>query len=158
MGEDPHGLSQTFPDTATAEDLRRFQLHLVESGVGSPSLNSAVTALQFFFEVTVGHGEVMAKVSHVHEPRKLPVILSPEEIMRLLESAPGLKYKAALAVAYGAGLRASEVVALKVDDIDSKRMAVCSQRFTASNPTARVSSQPCRTGRVGKRRRRPARR
>jgi integrase/recombinase XerD len=112
------------PHRATAEDLRRFQLHLVETGVGSPSLNMAVTALRFFFTVTLGRAEVMAQMSHVYEPRKLPVVLSPEEVSRLLSSAPGLKYQAALSVAYGAGLRASEVVALKVDDIDSTRMAL----------------------------------
>ncbi len=72
----------------------------------------------------LGRGELMAKMSHVRVPRKLPVVLSPEEVMRLLEAAPGLKYKAALAVAYGAGLRTSEVVALKVDDIDSERMVI----------------------------------
>jgi integrase/recombinase XerD len=112
------------PGTATAEDLRRYQLHLTESGVSRISLNAAVTALRFFCEVTLGRAELMAKMSHVQVPRKLPVILSPEEVTRLLKAAPGLKYKAALAVAYGAGLRASEVVALKVDDIESRRMVI----------------------------------
>ena len=112
------------PATATSEDLRRFQLDLVERGVERGSLNAAVTALQFFFDVTLGRGELMAKMSHVHQPRKLPTVLSREEVERFLEAAPGLKYKAALSVAYGAGLRAAEVVALKVDDIDSKRMVI----------------------------------
>ena len=112
------------PDTATAEDLRRYQLHLADHGVGRPSLNAALTALRFFCEVTLGRGELMAKTSHVHEPRTLPVILSVEEVTRLLDAAPGLKYQAALSVAYGAGLRASEVVSLKVGDIDSERMAI----------------------------------
>ena len=112
------------PDTATAEDLRRYQLHLVESGVASPSLNATVTALRFFFDVTLGDPERMAKMSQVREPRKLPVILSAEEVTRLIEAAPGLKYQAALSVAYGAGLRASEVVSLKVTDIDSERMVI----------------------------------
>jgi integrase/recombinase XerD len=112
------------PGTATAEDLRRYQLHLTESGVSRISLNAAVTALRFFCEVTLGRVELMVKMSHVQVPRKLPVILSPEEVTRLLKAAPGLKYKAALAVAYGAGLRASEVVALKVDDIESRRMVI----------------------------------
>ena len=65
-----------------------------------------------------------AHCTFIHEPRKLPVVLSPEEVARLLDAAPGLKYKAALSVAYGAGLRASEVVSLKVSDIDSKRMII----------------------------------
>jgi integrase/recombinase XerD len=112
------------PDTATAEDLRRYQLHLSQSGVSRISLNAAVTALRFFCEVTLGRAELMAKMSHVRVPRKLPVVLSPEEVERLLDAAPGLKYKAALAVAYGAGLRVSEVVALKVEDIDSRRMVI----------------------------------
>ena len=112
------------PDTATAEDLRCYQLHLSESGVSRISLNAAITALRFLFEVTLGRGELMAKMSHVRVPRKLPVVLSPEEVERLLDAAPGLKYKAALSVAYGAGLRVSEVVALKVEDIDSRRMVI----------------------------------
>ena len=112
------------PATATAEDLRRYQLHLCESGVSRISLNAAITALRFLFEVTLGRGELMAKMSHVRVPRKLPVVLSPEEVERLLDAAPGLKYQAALSVAYGAGLRVSEVVALKVEDIDSERMLI----------------------------------
>jgi site-specific recombinase XerD len=112
------------PDSATAEDLRRYQLHLSDSGVSRISLNAAVTALRFFFEITLGRGELMAAMSHVRVARTLPVVLSPEEVERLLDAAPGLKYKAALSVAYGAGLRVSEVVALKVDDIDSQRMVI----------------------------------
>ena len=111
-----NGFLKRSPATATAEDLRRFQLDLVERGVGRGSVNAAVTALQFFFDVTLGRGELMAKMSHVHQPRKLPTVLGREEAERFLEAAPGLKYKAALSVAYGAGLRAAEVVALKVDD------------------------------------------
>ncbi len=119
-----NGFLKRSPATATAEDLRRFQLDLVERGVGRGSVNAAVTALQFFFDVTLGRGELMAKMSHVHQPRKLPTVLGREEAERFLEAAPGLKYKAALSVAYGAGLRAAEVVALKVDDIDSQRMVI----------------------------------
>jgi len=112
------------PDTATAEDLRRYQLQLAEQGVSRTSINAAVTALRFFFDVTLGHAQLVAKMSHVHQPRKLPQVLSGEEVTRLLEAAPGLKYRAALSVAYGAGLRAAEVVALKVSDIDSARMVI----------------------------------
>uniref|UniRef100_UPI0025EE22EC tyrosine-type recombinase/integrase n=1 Tax=Thiohalocapsa sp. TaxID=2497641 RepID=UPI0025EE22EC len=119
-----NGFLKRSPATATAEDLRRFQLDLVERGVGRGSINAAVTALKFFFEVTLGRGELLAKMSHVHQPRKLPTVLGHEEVERLLEAAPGLKYKAAFSVAYGAGLRAAEVVALKVDDIDSQRMVI----------------------------------
>ena len=110
------------PDTASNEDLRLFQLHLAENRVGAPTINSTVSALRFFFNVTLDRADAVRHLSFVHEPRKLPLVLSPEEVGRLLEAAPGVKYKAALSVAYGAGLRISEVVALKVSDIDSKRM------------------------------------
>jgi integrase/recombinase XerD len=112
------------PDTASAEDLRQYQLRLVAQGISSGNLNATLTGLKFFFETTLGHPEVMAKMSHVYEPRKLPVILSIEEVTRLLQSAGGPKYQAALGVAYGAGLRANEVVHLCVGDIDSERMVI----------------------------------
>ena len=110
------------PDTAEAEDLRGFQLHMVEQGTSSTTLNATITGLKFFFEVTVDRPEAMKGMRHVYQPRRLPEILSLEEVTRLLENAGGLKYQAALGVAYGAGLRASEVVHLKVTDIDSERM------------------------------------
>ena len=110
------------PDTATAEELRLFQLHLVELGTSSITLNATITGLTFFFEVTVNCPDALTGMSRVYEPRKLPIILSIEEVTRLLEAAGGLKYKAVLSIAYGAGLRASEVVHLKVSDIDSQRM------------------------------------
>ena len=88
------------PDTASAEDLRRYQLHLSSSGISVPTLNATVTALRFFFHVTLGRGAATEKMPFIREPRKLPVILSPDEVARLLDAAPGLKYKAALSVAY----------------------------------------------------------
>jgi site-specific recombinase XerD len=112
------------PDTASAEDLRQFQLYLVEQGIASGNLNATITGLKFFFETTLEHPELMTKMSHVHEPRTLPVIMSLEEMTRLLQSAGGPKYQAALGVAYGAGLRANEVVHLSVGDIDSERMVI----------------------------------
>jgi len=112
------------PDAASSEDVRRYQLHLTASGVGVPTVNQTVSTLRFFFKVTLGRPDLVERTAFVREPRKLPVVLSPEEVMRLLDAAPGLKYKAALSVAYGAGLRVSEVVALKVGDIDSKRMII----------------------------------
>jgi len=112
------------PDTASFEDVRRYQLHLAASGVGVPTLNHSVATLRFFFKVTLGRREIEDHTQFVHKPRKLPVVLSPEEVARLLGAAPGLKYKAALSVAYGAGLRVSEVAALKVSDIDSQRMLI----------------------------------
>jgi integrase/recombinase XerD len=112
------------PDTASSEDVRRYQLHLTASGVGVPTINQTISTLRFFFKVTLGRADLVERATFVREPRRLPVVLSPEEVARLLDAAPGLKHKAALSVAYGAGLRASEVVALKVSDIDSKRMII----------------------------------
>ena len=110
------------PDTASAEDLRRYQLHLVDRGVSPITLNATITALRFFFEETLAHPELMAKMRFVRVPQTLPVVLTREEVGRLIESARTLKHRTALSVAYGAGLRVSEVVALKVADIDSARM------------------------------------
>jgi integrase/recombinase XerD len=112
------------PDRASFEDLRRYQLHLVASGAGSPTINHAVTALRFLFLVTLRKPQVVARLPFIREPRKLPVVLSPEEVARLLDAAPSLKYMAAPSVAYGAGLRASEIISLKVEDIDSARMVI----------------------------------
>ena len=110
------------PDTAMPEDLRRFQLHQTQTGVRAPSINGSVAALRFFFTVTLDRPEMARQLTFVREPRKIPAVLSPEEVTRLLEAAPGPKYKAALSAAYAAGLRVSEVVALKVSDIDSERL------------------------------------
>jgi integrase/recombinase XerD len=110
------------PDTATAEEVRRFQLHQTETGVGAPSINSAVSALRFLFSVTLDRPDLARRLTVVRQPRKLPLVLSVAEVALLLEAAPGPKYKAALATAYGAGLRVAEVVALKVGDVDSSRM------------------------------------
>jgi site-specific recombinase XerD len=112
------------PDTATVEDLRRYQLHLVDHGTSPVSLNHAITGLKFFFQVTLDRPELMLRMQPVRVPRILPVVLSPDEVRRLIEAAGNLKHQTALSVAYGAGLRASEVVALKVTDIDSQRMTM----------------------------------
>ena len=112
------------PHSASAEDLRQFQLHMAANGVSNKTINATITGLRFFFEVTLEDHQILRKMSTVHEPRSLPVILSPDEVKRLLEAAANLKYKAALATAYGAGLRASEVTHLKVSDIDSQQMLI----------------------------------
>jgi site-specific recombinase XerD len=109
------------PDTATAEDLRKYQLYLVDQDVSRITLNANLTALKFFFVTTLDRADVLTKISTVPIPRKLPVVLSRKEAARLLNAAGNPKYQAALSVAYGAGLRASEVVALKVSDIDGDR-------------------------------------
>ena len=112
------------PDTATSEDLRRYQLHLAKQQISPGSINAAIAALRFFFTVTLERPDLVRPLTIVNKPRKAPVVLSEEEVARLLEAAPGLKYKAALSVAYGAGLRVSEVANLKVSDIDSQRMTL----------------------------------
>ena len=112
------------PDTATKEDLRRFQLHMAKQQMSAGSINAAIAALRFFFTVTLERPDLVLPLTTVNKPRRAPVVLSQEEVARLLEAAPGLKYKAALSVAYGAGLRVSEVANLKVSDIDSQRMTL----------------------------------
>jgi integrase/recombinase XerD len=112
------------PDTATVEDLRGYQLHLVDHGTSPVSLNAAITGLKFFFEITLHEPDLMARMQPVRVPRTLPVVLSPDEVGRLIAATGNLKHQTALSVAYGAGLRASEVVALKVGDVDSQRMTL----------------------------------
>jgi integrase/recombinase XerD len=112
------------PDTATVEDLRSFQLHLVDAGASPITLNATLTGLKFFFDVTLGRIELMAKMQSVKVPRTLPVVLSPEEVSRLIAAARNIKHQVALSVAYGTGLRVSEVVGLKVTDVDSQRMTL----------------------------------
>ena len=116
------------PDTAKREDLRRYQLFLVDQGTSPISLNAAITGLKFFFDVTLDHPELMSKMRPVRVPHTLPVVLSREEVSRLIIAAGNLKHQTALALAYATGLRASEVVALKVSDIDSQRMTLRVER------------------------------
>ncbi len=110
------------PDLASPEDLRLFQMHLVEQNASNITINATITGLRFFFEKTLDRAEALKRMSPVRVPQKLPTVLSAEEIARLLNAAPNLKAKAALSVAYAAGLRVSEVVHLKISDIDSERM------------------------------------
>lgn len=112
------------PDTATVEDLRNFQLRLVDEGTSPTTLNATITGLKFFCEITLDRADLTAKMQPVHVPRTLPVVLSREEVARLIAAAPNLKHQTALSLAYGTGLRASEVVSLKVADIDSQRMTL----------------------------------
>ena len=112
------------PDTATVDDLRNYQLHLVDAGTSPTSLNAAIIGLKFFFDVTLDRGELMARMRPVRIPQRLPVVLSKEEVGRLIAACGNLKHQTALSLAYGTGLRASEVSALKVGDIDSERMTL----------------------------------
>ena len=109
------------PDTAGTEDLRGFQLHMVEQGDSAITVNATLSGLTFFFDKTLDPPERLKKIQRLYEPRKIPEILSVQEVTRLLNAAGSLKYTAALSVAYGAGLRASEIVHLKISDIDKER-------------------------------------
>jgi site-specific recombinase XerD len=112
------------PDRLGLEDVRAFQVHLVSQGISWPALNQTVCALRFFYGVTLDRGEIPERIAYARTPRKLPVILSADEVVRFLEAVPSLKARAALTTAYAAGLRASEAVSLKVADIDSARMLI----------------------------------
>jgi site-specific recombinase XerD len=112
------------PDQLDLEDVRAYQVQLVAHGISWPALNQIVCALRFFYGVTLGQTELPERIPYAREPRKLPVVLSADEVVRFLEAVPGLKSRTALTTAYAAGLRASEAVRLKVGDIDSGRMMI----------------------------------
>ena len=114
------------PDTATPDDLRAYQLHMTDTGVSPTTYNARIMALRFLFAKTCGRAEMKNYMQFRTQPRKLPTVLSIEDVSELLAAAPGpgLKYRAALSISYGAGLRASEVCNLKISDIDSDRMLI----------------------------------
>ena len=112
------------PDRLDLEDVRTFQVHLVAGGMSWSAFNQTVCALRFFFGVTLGRAGLPERIPHAREPRKLPVVLSADEVVRFLDAVSWLKHRAALTTAYAAGLRVSEVVNLKVTDIDSSRMVI----------------------------------
>jgi integrase/recombinase XerD len=120
------------PETATLEDLRRFRLHLIGSSLSVSSVNAAMQALRFFFSVTLDKPGLLKALFRVQGPQKLPTVLTQVEIARLLDAAPSAKHKAALSVAYGAGLRASEVVSLR--SRTSIAPACCSVSNRATGP------------------------
>ncbi len=112
------------PDTATPDEVRRFQLHLVEGGASICNRNRIMTGVRFLFRVTLRRHDLAAEIWHIQEPQKLPPVLSPEEVKRVLTMATSLKARAMLTLAYGCGLRASEVVRLRACDIDSEQMII----------------------------------
>ena len=112
------------PDRLDIEDVRAFQVFLVSQKISWPALNQTVCALRFFYGVTLNRPEIPERIAYAREPRKLPVILSADEVVRFLEAVPSLKTRTALTTAYAAGLRASDAVSLKVADIDSSRMLI----------------------------------
>ena len=114
------------PDTATPEELRAYQLHMTNAGMTATTFNVRIVSLRFFFGMTCGRDEMKRHMQFRRAPRKLPAVLSVEEVGDILAAAPGpgLKYRAALGISYGAGLRAAEVCHLRVQDIDSDRMMI----------------------------------
>jgi integrase/recombinase XerD len=111
------------PDQATREDLRNFQIYLTNNGTSNASINTIVSGLRFFFRVTLDSYKTVERINHVPIPRKLPIVLTAKEVSRMIDVATP-KYQAAFAVAYGAGLRVSEIVSLTIGDIDSKQMRI----------------------------------
>ena len=112
------------PDKLTLDDVRAYQVHLASKGVAWGSLNQVVCALRFFYGVTLDQAIIPERIPYAREPRKLPTVLSAEEVVRFLEAVSSLKSRVALTTAYAAGLRVSEVAALKVADIESDRMVM----------------------------------
>ena len=112
------------PDTATPDEVRGFQLHLIESGTSICNRNRIMTGVRFLFRVTLRRHDLAAEVWHIKEPERLPPVLSPEEVKRVLTMATSLKARAMLTLAYGCGLRAGEVVRLRAGDIDSEQMII----------------------------------
>ena len=112
------------PDTATADEVRLFQLHLVESGASICNRNRIVTGVRFLFRVTLRRYDLASEIWHMKEPQKLPPVLSPEEVKRILSMATSLKAQVMLTISYGCGLRAGEVVRLRAGDIDSTQMII----------------------------------
>jgi len=112
------------PDTATPDEVRGFQLYLIESGSSICNRNRIMTGVRFLFRVTLRRHDLAAEVWHLKEPQKLPPVLSPEEIKRVLAMATSLKARAMLTLSYGCGLRAGEVVRLRAGDIDSEQMII----------------------------------
>jgi site-specific recombinase XerD len=122
------------PETATPEDLRGYQLHMTDNGVTPSTFNTRIVALRFFFGMTGGREEMKRYMQFRTEPRKLPIVFSVEEVSDILMAAPGpgLKYRAALSISYGAGLRAAEVCNLKIGDIDSAPSRACKHALPGS--------------------------
>ena len=112
------------PDTATADDMRGFQLHLIEAGLSIGNRNRIMSGVKFLFRVTLRRHDLAAEIYHLKEPQKLPLTMSPEEVDRLLTMADNLKVHVMLALGYGCDLRAGEIVRLKVGDIDSVQMII----------------------------------
>jgi site-specific recombinase XerD len=131
-------------DKASTEDVHRYQLWLASIGTTVPTVNVSATALRFFFRVTLKRHDLAQELVSTREPRRLPVVLSPEEVGRLLASARNIKHKALLSLAYATGLRASEVVSLKLTDIDRDRMVIRVEQGKQEGSVCHSLAQPSR--------------
>ena len=112
------------PDTATVEDIRRFQLHLAETAVSICTRNRIMTGLRFLLRVTLRRLDLAAEIYHIREPQKIPLVMSADETKRLLAVASSLKARILLSLGYGCGLRAGEVIRLKAKHIDSAQKII----------------------------------
>jgi integrase/recombinase XerD len=112
------------PDTATSEDIRLFQLHLAETGMSICNRNRIMTGVRFLFRVTLRRLDLATEIYHMREPEKLPLVMSKDEMKRLLAVATSLKARVMLSLGYGCGLRAGEVVRLKVKHIDTAQKVI----------------------------------
>jgi site-specific recombinase XerD len=112
------------PDKLGLEEIRRYRLHLAERGLKAASMNPIVGALRFFYSVTLGRKDIAEDIPFARREDTLPAVLTPEEVVRLLEAVEPLKFRIALTTIYATGLRVSEVVALTAKDIDSERMVI----------------------------------
>jgi len=136
------------PDTATVEDIRRFQLHLAETGMSICNRNRVMTGLRFLFRVTLRRLDLAAEIYHIREPQKIPLVMSPDETRRLLAVANSLKARILLSLGYGCGLRAGEVVRLRVKHIDSAQKIIRIEQSKSLPPrrrgAARIATSCCR--------------
>src|SRR6516165_7604556 len=136
------------PDTATPDDVRRFQLHLVETGMSICNRNRIMTGVKFLFRVTLRRLDLAAEIYHLREPQKIPLVMSPDETKRLLAVARNLKVRVLLSLGYGCGLRAGEVIRLKVKHIDSAQKIVRVEQSKSLPPrrrgAARTAMSCCR--------------
>jgi integrase/recombinase XerD len=112
------------PDTATADDVRSFQLHLIEAGHSVGNRNRIMTGVKFLLRVTLRRHDLAAEIYHLPEPQRLPLTMSPDEAEQLLEGAGSLRDQMMLSLGYGCGLRAGEIVRLRAGDIDSAQMII----------------------------------
>jgi integrase/recombinase XerD len=131
------------PDTATFEDIRRFQLYLAETGGSICNRNRIMTGLRFLFRVTLRRLDLAAEIYHLREPQKIPQVISPDEARRLLAVANSLRTRLLLSLAYGCGLRASEVVRLKVKHIDSAQRIIRVEQGKGRKAETRRSACSC---------------